>query len=666
MTATVGVVVEQAPDIETPGLDDHKATEAQPPEGGRGRWTGIAWTLAALVGTLVIVTIPFWDVLRGKWTTVMFDVIDYHIPASQGVWRLIREGHNPWWTPNVYAGSSTLGVGQYGTLYPFNALYGYLDAATAQRWWMLSHLWLAATGMFCWSLWRWRSRPAAIVSGCAFALSGSYMLHMQSNAFTAMLTWLPWLFFGIDLVVERWTTPRACAVAIPLALMGYVGHPQLFFYTAMGVGIYLTVPLLRKKPDFRPFGRAVGACVLGVMLAAPQLLTLWKYSQISIRSQFDEAGAFERSASLRHLLAYPFPFIFGGAGRDVYNSPWTGGSQQMEIEFFAGVTILALAATALVALRKDRRVVALGIVALVGGLFMMGNHTPAGELIYKYVPVASSFHAWGRAQLLPTLRARDARRGRDQVRAALGAPGHSCLHATWAFALAIAAIEIPRMASLRPWMVNGPISLVARAIPVAVAFAFVAAFAVREQYKRIGKVAVVLVCAFELVCFATLGPWHSWSFPPASANAALDQDTPGPFHDPIDEEGGIDRWMASGYAYRMMSLTKDYYGINAYDPLAPKDFTDSIGGMTYDGFVTSDAFWRDTWLADILRVTTMVLNTNFVPQSPDWRLVGKLPDRHERVWNRTPRLPDAYLMSDVPRTRRWAISAPTSATRTRT
>jgi hypothetical protein len=584
--------------------------------------------------------------MQGKWTTVAFDVIDYHIPASQGVWRLIRDGHSPWWTPNVYAGSSTLGVGQYGVLYPFNALYGYFDAETAHRWWTFSHLWLAASGAFSWSMWKWRSRPGAIVTGVAYALGGSYMLHLQSNAYIAMLTWLPWLFFGVDLVREKWTTPRACMVAIPLALMGCVGHPQLLFYTGIGVGTYLAVPLLGRNRDFRAVLRPIGACVLGLMLAAPQLVTLWRYQAISIRSEFDEVAAFERSASLRHLLAYPFPFIFGGAGRDVFNAPWTGGSQQHEIELFAGVTILALAATAIVALRRQRGVLALGAVALVGAFIMMGDHTPVGELLYKYAPLMSSFRAWGRAQLLPALAL--AMLAGGGVKYALeNARKVIPWFAGWAFALAIAALWIPRAASLRPWLINGPISIAARAIPVAVAFAFVAAFAVREQYRRVGTAAIVAVCAFELVCFASLGPWHGWALPPYAVDQALDSERPMQFGETKDSPGGIDRWFNSGYSYRMMSLSKDYNGINAYDPLAPADFAETVGGMTYDGFVTRPDFWGPGALPDILRVTTMVLDTSMTPENPGWRKVGKLPDRNEYVWTRDPRLPEAYLMSDV-------------------
>ncbi|HEX5097564.1 MAG TPA: YfhO family protein [Acidimicrobiia bacterium] len=644
MTATVGVA-ERAP-----------GAEASPAEGGAGeegvhpappgRRVSFSWTVLALLGTLVIVTIPFWEVLQGKWTTVSFDVNDYYAPAGQGVWRLLRAGHTPWWTPNVYAGSSTLGVGQYGVFYPFNALYGYLDAATAHRWWMLSHLWLAATGMFCWSAWRWQSRFAGVVSGCAYALSGFYILHLQFNPFIATATWLPWVFLGIDLVRDRWTTPRATLVAVPLALLACAGHPQMLFYAGIGVGTYLAVPLLARRPDLRGCARGAGACALGLALAAMQLLPLWRYGHISIRSHFDQQQAFDRSASLRHLLSYPFPFLYGGSGRDVFNAPWTGGSQQMEVGLFAGVTVLALAGCALVARRRERTVVALGAVALAGTLVMLGPNTPAGSFIYRVVPMAASFRAWSRAALLPTLALAMLAGGGVQY-ALKNARKVQPWFAAWAATLALAALALPRAASLHPYLSTGALSIAARAVPVGAAFAFVAAFGLLDHYRRAGTVAVAAVCTFELVFFATLGPWHAWSMDATTARVALDTHTEGPFGAPLDAPDGIDRWFASGYGYRMMSLTKNYYGINAFDPLAPKDFTDSIGGMTYDGFVTSDQFWRDTWLADILRVTTMILDTNFVPQSPQWRLTGKLPDRHERVWNRTPRLPDAYLMHDV-------------------
>ena len=604
-----------------------------------------SWAVSAgaLCLALAVVTIPFWDVVRGHATVMSFDVNDYYVPAHTAVWREIRSGHLPWWTPNVYAGTSAVGAGQYGVFYPFNALFGFLEPTNAHRWWFLAHLWLATCAMHAWSWHRWRSVPGAIVAAIAYTLGGWFVLHLQFMPFIAAVAWLPFVFLGVDLVRERWTTPRAALVAVPIALVGFAGHPQMVYYAALGLGLYVLVLALGQPGSRAWVVRVAGAIAFGFGMAALQLVPLLRYADISVRSSFGaDVALTDRTLELRHLWLYPFPYLFGGAARDVFNTPYIGGSQFQEVGVFAGATVLALAALAVVRLRSDRCVLALVTVAVVATLLTLGDATPFGRLFFDYLPLADNFRAWSRAGFLPSAAiALLAGGGVAQLtiaprRVLAGFAGASV-------ALGVAALTVTHIGSMRPYLAAGAFSVSARAIPIAAVLALTVAVALLPDWRRGAMVAVVSVVALEVAFFASVGPWRGWSSPPWAAQAAHDPGIPLDFEPVVDEPGGIDRWFTDTYSYRMASLTHDLYGINAFDPLAPGDFAETVGGMTYDGFVTRPDFWADGWLPDVLRVTTLVLGDQLRPESDDWKRVGEVEWRKMLIWSRAPRLPEAYL-----------------------
>jgi len=616
------------------------------PDAAASRRVVTAWTIGALALTLCIVTVPFLAVLRGRATTMMWDINEFYVPAHRAVWREFRDGHAPWWTPNVYAGDSTLGAGQYGVFYPLHAIYGFFDATTAHRWWFMSHLWLASGTMFAWSRHRWASNPAAIVAGSAYALSGFFILHLKFTPFLIVAAWLPLVFLGIDLVRERWTTLRAATVAVPLALVALAGHPQMLYYSGLGLATYVVVTAMFEPGSRRWVGRVAGALSLGLGLAAVQLLPLLRFSSISVRTELTTDQAFELSAERRHLLTFPFPHLFGGADGVAFHAPWTGGLQYEEVGQFAGATIVVLAIYALTRLWRVSAVRALFAVGLVGILVMLADATPLGDPIYNFLPLADRFRVWARASLLPNIAlAMLAGAGVQQL--ALARRTAVAWFAGAVGALTAVAVAIPHIGSMRTYLATESFSVAARALPISAVLVLTVAVALVPLYRRVGMGAVVAVCAVEVMFFASVATWNARSFAPEAAEAFYDEDEPPIFDEVYDAPDGIDRWYTETYSFRMESLIKDLYGITAFDPLAPKEFTETVGGMTYDGFATRNDVWQDNWLADVLRITTLVLGDSNSPEGDDWRLADALPGDRFIIWNREPRLPEAYLVGAV-------------------
>jgi hypothetical protein len=511
---------------------------------------------------------------------------------------------------------------------------------------MLGHIWIAAAGAFAWSWRRWRSRPGAIVSGVAYALNGFAVLHLVHPSFLAAVAWLPFAFLGVDLVSERWSLPRAAAVAVPIALIAFLGQPQLVWLATAGCALYAIALLLTRARSWAATGRVAGAIACGVGISAIQLLPLLAFSRTSVRPALSMSGSFEHSVTPHHLLLFGFPYLFGGASRgSVLAAPWTGGDLQQEVGNYLGITILAAAVVGAVVQRGNRVVQAFIAMTLVAVLFGMGGSTPFGRLAYDVVPGAKVFRSWGRAlwlanlavSMLAGLGVRELLRAPQRIasRMALGIVG-----------VGIFVAVLPHIGALRGVLATGSAGTIARWLPVVLLLGLAGAVTVAAVHRRAGIVAILLVCALDMVSFANVAPWYAASRSKATVHALYDASPPS-FGATYDASAGIDRWASNSYAFRSLSLAKGMLGINGYDPLLQKDWAETAGAWRYDGNPTRADLWQPGWKSDVLRISTLVLTDDTVPTDPLWRDDGAVPGTAFTRWIRTPRLDDAYLVGAV-------------------
>ncbi len=544
----------------------------------------------ALGAALVLATVPYWEVLLGNRSAMYGDVNDLTVPQYVEVWDAIKAGHGLWWTPSVFAGHSMVGSGQFAVFYPLNVVFGFLEPVTAYRWWLLGHLWIATAGAFAWSWRRFGSRTGALVSGIAYSGCGFAVMHLVHSPFVIAVAWLPVAFMGIDVVRERWSTRGAALVAVPVALIAFGGQPQMLWIALVGVGSYALVLAVLERD---PIGLAscAGAVALGVGIAAVQLLPLWRFSRTSQRPSLSMAAAFEFAELPRHLVTTVFPWSFGGASQgSVFSAPWTGGAIQHEVgALFVGATIVALAVVAITREWRDAAVRALVAMSVLALLVALGGSTPFGRFVYNVVPLARSFRAWGRTALLLNLAfamlaglgVRELRRAPERAVLWLGGA---------VVALGAAALALPHLGFVQQQLAGGAYGIVARGLPVAFLLGLAAAVAVMALHPRVGAAALVLICALELVSFAYPAEWRSQSGPVDVLEDYYDASRPPSFGLPHDAPGGIDRWVTDTYTLRMLSLVKDMDGINGYDPLMQREWTETAAGFAYDGYPTRPAF----------------------------------------------------------------------------
>jgi hypothetical protein len=592
--------------------------------------------------SLAIATLPFIEVLRGTRTAMYGDVNDIHVPLYVAAWRSMGNGNPPFWSNGTFAGQNLLGSGQSAMFYPVNVLFHWFEPITAYRWWLLLHVWIAVTGAFMWAWWRWRSVPGAIVAGFAYALNGFIVLHIVHMPFVASAAWVPFVFLGAELLVEKWTLPRVIACAAPIAAISVAGHGQILWLTAVGVSIMIACQLVRSGRGVWPWVRVGGAMAIGVCLGAVQLLPQYLFSRTSVRPELTMDGAFEHAAQPRHLLTLVTPHIMGG-GADVpgMSGPWTGGDIYHEVANYLGITVVLLACLGVARHWRDRRVLGAVIVAVFALLASVGGSTPFGKLVFSVVPMAGSFRGWARDLLL--LNVVVACLAALGVREASSLSRHVLSRSVIAVSVAALVLRlIPILTDLGGAVAAGG-AVSAVGIPIVLLLAALGAVALATWRPRVGAVALVVVCAVDMVTFTVASPWRTSGLSTESLESFYSDSPPG-FGDPSDAAGGVDRWVSDSYVFRMVSLVKGIQGVNGYDTLLQAEFASTAGGFVYDGYPLRGDFWEPGWLSDILRVTTLVASPSVVPTADGWQRDRVVEGTDFVRWTRQPRLDEAYIV----------------------
>ncbi len=105
---------------------------------------------AAAVGSLLVLQLVFWwraAVLRGFY--LASDACFFFEPMKSFLHERLRAGHLALWSPYVLSGYPVGAEGQIATFYPPSLLFSWLlDGGGAINWLLISHLMLAAVGMY--------------------------------------------------------------------------------------------------------------------------------------------------------------------------------------------------------------------------------------------------------------------------------------------------------------------------------------------------------------------------------------------------------------------------------------------------------------------------------------------------------------------------------------
>jgi hypothetical protein len=495
---------------------------------------------------------------------------------------------------------------------------------------------------------------------------------MQHQSIIAAIAWLPWTLLGFELLRERVTPLRFGLTAVSLGVEVIAGHTQMFFAAIAMLLLYAAVLAMFERRA-RAVVIALAIVVAGAGVSAIQLVPTAKVLPATDRSHLPYREAIGYSFPKSHLVLVAFPYAFGneGAPSGPFTRHYRGDWNLTELGVYPGMAALALAAAGLGAARRDRRVIALLVVAGAGMLAAMGGATPAGRFIYR-LPLYGQFRSWSRYALgfdlavamlaaygVARLRAQPDRRAMRRAAVAAGV-------------VVAVAVVVPHIGAVREHMVKGAPRVWALVLPTLAALLAAASCFAFGRYRRAATVAAAVIVAADALAFGWFSTWRTKSPPIATMNrdySAASVPADGPV---VDADGGIDRRMFLGInpaAPKQYVDETDVAGIrsvNGFDPLAPRDYLRTVGGMAYFGSLTrpEDAWRPGSHLLDLLRVTTILQDprTTSPPPPPD-SLLGpprSVPGSGHPInrFEYRPKLADMYVVGAVEaRPRRSTIAA---------
>lgn len=296
------------------------------------------------------------------------DVISQIYPWRNLVIESFRLGQWPLWNPYSFSGTPLLANFQSAVFHPLNFLFFLLPQIDAWSVIVLCQPLLAAlfTYLFCRQI--KISRAGSLLAGIAFGFCGFLVVWLPYGIMGFALLWLPLALWAIEKRSSPWS---GLVLSLALAFSVFSGHFQTSLYVALASLAYLI---------FRRAWRLLLFWILGLTLAAPQILPTMEFYQQSVRS-----GLFVKGEIIpwQYLVTLFAPDFYGNP---VTRNDWFG--HYAEWAGFIGVIPLVLAMWAAVRHRSPSVwfFIFLGLGALVLAL-----PTPFLDLLVKLkVPVLAT------------------------------------------------------------------------------------------------------------------------------------------------------------------------------------------------------------------------------------------------------------------------------------
>ena len=361
--------------------------DGEPRPSRRPEWAFLIVASAALVTLLYLIPPTIFE---------SEDYVKLHAINRAYLVRSLLSGRIPLWNPHVGLGRPFLADIESAAFYPPNLLYLVVEPHLGLTLLLIAHTALLLFGWLRLGGFLGMDRPAAWLSGLAFAGSGAVVgtIHKGLIPYGDAIAWVPLLFFLAARLQDGWSARGAASLALALGLQVLCGHPQIAWLTWFGLGLMLTARgLAPVSRAFRPLAAGLGGLAVGLAgglaLAAVQVLPFAELIGQGNRSR--PSPSFAGSGGLG-WLQWASLFVPAGAGPPIaYGASFYIGSL-LTVAGLAGLTRL-----------RDRNVRGLALVVLVGVVYSLGERTPFFRVLYGIVPGLSSFRFPGRMGVIVSL-----------------------------------------------------------------------------------------------------------------------------------------------------------------------------------------------------------------------------------------------------------------------
>jgi hypothetical protein len=380
----------------------HPESSASPFEPRR---PALAATLVCLLAALTLC----WPMLAGRWLLGDDQYVAGYGFRLFGAEMFRATGRIPEWNPYLFGGLPYIAAQHGDIFYPTAWLRWVLPVDTAMNLGFFAHIVLAGLTLYAFLRALGTGWTGALVGGLAYELTGIVASLVRpghdGKLFVSALA--PLVLLALFRAVHDRRPSGYAMLALVVGLCMLSPHYQMTYYLLVAAGlwtIYLVFLDPSRPPNLRwpvELGLAFGAVLLGLAVAAIQVLPFVQYIPYSPRAAGGPSGGWEYATLFsmppEEIMTTVLPQFNG-----VLDGYWGRNFFKLHTEYL-GAAVVTLAVLGARDPRRRRTIQALGAIALLFLLVSFGGHTPFYRLWYEVMPMMKMVRAPGMAFFLVAL-----------------------------------------------------------------------------------------------------------------------------------------------------------------------------------------------------------------------------------------------------------------------
>jgi hypothetical protein len=313
--------------------------------------------LSIAVPSLLLVFVTVVPLIVGVQTLYLRDVANTHLPLKYSQAEAFQEGYLPLVDPYRGGGQPALGNPNGSMFYPDSLLL-----EVAHPLWVLNFRfwfhWLVAPFAFYWMARRLGATPTAAWAGAVFYFSSGYFFS-QLNFYNlvAGIALTPALIAAVlQATASRGDAEQSAptskltrsgsliAVAILWALLLLSGDPMIASQALVLAGVAWFLSGQLRLRQVRQWLQVIVALVLGLLMAAPQVLEFQEILKLSYRGHWGLSTATALAASWdpRTMIDFLVPMFFGRPDLGFWGMKFHDGETALYFTLYPGLLALLL------------------------------------------------------------------------------------------------------------------------------------------------------------------------------------------------------------------------------------------------------------------------------------------------------------------------------------
>jgi len=223
----------------------------------------------------------------------------------------------PLWNHNSFSGTPLLATYHSTSFFPANILF-LLPKFWGWSIYIASSTFVAALGMYLFTKNWVKNKSSRLIAAVIFSLAGPMTTWAEFGTGVWALAMIPFILFFSDQIILHKRLKAFPLVSLFITFLLLAGHAQLDTYAAVLLPAYILFQVIKSNNKDKPLIllRFLVFGLLGVSLAAIQLLPTLSFQSISIRSEENYAASFNYGLT-------PIPEIIRLWAADFFGHPAT-------------------------------------------------------------------------------------------------------------------------------------------------------------------------------------------------------------------------------------------------------------------------------------------------------------------------------------------------------